>query len=95
MRAIGYKSRMIQTQFLIESVFVTVLGSLLGVGLGAWISFLLVQDFRDSFEGVEYSIPWMTVGVILAIAVVASLATTFFPARQASKIYPSEALRYE
>ena len=57
MRAIGYKSRMIQVQFLIESVFVTVLGSALGVGLGAWISFLLVQDFRDSFEGIQYSIP--------------------------------------
>jgi putative ABC transport system permease protein len=95
MRAVGYKSRMIQTQFLIESVFITVLGSLLGLGLGAWLSWLLVDSFRETSGDVKYVVPWATVGVILLIALVASLATTFIPARQASKIYPSEALRYE
>ena len=95
MRAIGYKARMIQVQFLLESVIVTILGTALGIGLGALISWNIVNSIQESFDGISYSIPWMTVSIIVAIALVAALLTTFIPARQASKIYPSEALRYE
>lgn len=95
MRAIGYKSRMIQIQFLMESVFVTVLGTSIGLGLGALISWNIVNSIQDSFDGLSYSIPWLTVTVIVAIAVIAALVTTLIPARQASRIFPSEALRYE
>lgn len=95
MRAIGYKSQMIQIQFLIESVFVTVLGTALGLGLGALISWNIVNDIQESFDGLTYSIPWATVSVIVIIAIVAALLTTLVPARQASRIFPSEALRYE
>jgi len=35
------------------------------------------------------------IGLVAAIAYAASLLTTFLPARQASKVYPAEALRYE
>jgi putative ABC transport system permease protein len=95
MRAVGYRSGMIQAQFLIESVFVTILGCALGLGLGALISYNIIRDIGDSIEGLTFAIPWATVGTILAIAVIAALLTTFVPARQASRIYPSEALRYE
>jgi ABC-type lipoprotein release transport system permease subunit len=40
-------------------------------------------------------VPWSTLGVIVGLAYLASLLTTFLPARQASKVYPAEALRYE
>jgi len=95
MRAIGYKSRMIQIQFLLESVFVTVLGSALGIGLGALISWHIINNIRDTVDGISFDIPWVTVWTIVAIALAASLAATFIPARQAARIYPSEALRYE
>ncbi|MBT6680495.1 MAG: ABC transporter permease [Chloroflexi bacterium] len=95
MRAIGYKSRMIQIQFLMESVFVTVLGSALGVGLGALISWNIINDIGDSVDDISFVIPWPTVLTIVGIALVASLLATFIPARQAARIYPSEALRYE
>ena len=95
MRAIGYKSRMIQIQFLLESIFVTILGSALGVGLGALISWNIINDFGDSVDGISFDIPWLTVLTIVVIALVASLVATFIPARQAAQITPSEALRYE
>jgi putative ABC transport system permease protein len=95
MRAIGYKSRMIQTQFLLESIFVTVLGSGLGVGLGALISWNIINDIGDSVDGISFDIPWITVWTIVGIALVASLVATFIPARQAAQITPAEALRYE
>ncbi|MDP6821689.1 MAG: FtsX-like permease family protein [Dehalococcoidia bacterium] len=95
MRAIGYKSRMIQIQFLLESIFVTVLGSALGVGLGALISWNIINDIGDTVDDISFDIPWLTVMTIVGIALVASLVATFIPARQAARIYPSEALRYE
>ncbi|MDA1257588.1 MAG: FtsX-like permease family protein [Chloroflexi bacterium] len=95
MRAIGYKSRMIQIQFLLESMFVTILGTALGLGLGALISWNIINDIGDSVDGITFAIPWLTVSVIVVIALVASLLTTYVPARQAAQIYPSEALRYE
>ncbi len=40
-------------------------------------------------------IPWTIVLVILFVTVVAALLMTWVPARQASKLAPAEALRYE
>ncbi|MCX8250236.1 MAG: FtsX-like permease family protein [Dehalococcoidia bacterium] len=95
MRAIGYKSRMIQIQFLLESIFVTVLGSALGLGLGALISWNIINEISNSRTEITFDIPWLTVMTIVGIVVAASLLATFIPARQAAHIHPSEALRYE
>ena len=95
MRAIGYKSRMIQVQFLLESIFVTVLGSALGIGLGALISWNIINEISNSRTEITFDIPWLTVMTIVGIVVAASLLATFIPARQAAHIHPSQALRYE
>ena len=95
MRAIGYKRRMIQIQFLLESIFVTVLGSALGLGLGALISWNIINEISNSRTEITFDIPWLTVMTIVGIVVAASLLATFIPARQAAHIHPSEALRYE
>ena len=97
LRAIGYRRGMIQLSFLLESSFVALLGIAIGVVLGAIISYNIVNDVREreNIETLRFSIPWLQIGVIVAIAYVFSLATTFIPARQASRIYPAEALRYE
>ena len=39
--------------------------------------------------------PWQQLLVVIVVAYVASLVTTYLPARQASRVYPAEALRYE
>ena len=94
MRALGYKGWMIQIQFLMESGVVAILGSAIGIGLGALIGWNIFQSISAEADGLTYSIPWLNVSIIVLIAVVFSLVTTFIPARQASKIKPSEALRY-
>jgi ABC-type antimicrobial peptide transport system permease subunit len=43
----------------------------------------------------DYSVPWLALGVIFAIVLIAALVTAYLPARQASRVYPAEALRYE
>jgi len=95
LRAIGYRRRMVQFSFLTESSFVVLMGIAIGVGLGTIISWNIVQDIQEDVETIRFAIPWLQIGIIIAIAYVFSLATTFMPARQASRIYPAEALRYE
>ena len=95
LRAIGYRRRMVQLSFLTESSFVVLMGTAIGVGLGTIISWNIVKDLQEEVETVRFAIPWLQIIIIVAIAYVFSLATTFMPARQASRIYPAEALRYE
>ena len=97
MRAIGYKRGMIALSFLLESSFVSVLGSIIGLGLGLLLSYNAVNSIRAEagIEGIAFSVPWLQLGLILALTYGFSLLTTFIPARQASRIYPAEALRYE
>ena len=97
LRAIGYRRRMVQLSFLLESSFVALLGIGIGVALGTTLSYLIVKDIREhqGLETLRFSIPWLQVVAIIVAAYLFSLATTLLPARQASRIYPAEALRYE
>ena len=95
LRAIGYRRNMVQLSFLLESSFVVLLGVAIGVGLGTAISYLIVREIREDVETIRFAIPWLQIVIIVGVAYLFSLATTFLPARQASNIYPAEALRYE
>ena len=95
MRAIGYKSSHVQLQFLMESAIVAVIGSALGIGLGTLIAWNIFKSINEESGGLTFSVPIVNVIVIILIAVVFSLLNTILPARQASKITPSESLRYE
>ena len=95
LRAIGYRRNMVQLSFLIESSFVVLLGVAIGVALGTAISYLIVREIREDIETIRFTIPWIQILAIVAVTYLFSLATTLLPARQASDIYPAEALRYE
>ena len=97
LRAVGYRRGMIQLSFLIESSFVAVLGIIIGTVLGLVLSYNAVIDIRDEegLDTIQYAIPWIQMIVILGVTYFFSLLATYIPARQASKVYPAEALRYE
>ena len=95
LRAIGYRQGMIQLSFLIESSFVALLGVAIGVALAAILSYNLVESIREQLEGIRFSMPWVKISIIIAIAYIFSMVTTYLPARQAGRIHPAEALRYE
>ena len=95
LRAIGYRRRMIQLSFLLESSFIALLGVAIGVILGTIISINLVDDLGDELEGLRFTIPWIQIIIIIAVTYIFSMITTYLPAHQASRIYPAEALRYE
>ena len=95
LRAIGYKKSMVQLSFLMESSFVTVLGVSSGTLLGLWLAWFLVTSDDFPGEGNAFYIPWLEMIVINTLTLVASLAMTLIPSRQAASVPTAEALRYE
>ncbi len=97
LRAIGYRRGMIQLSFLLESSFVSLLGILIGTTLGIVLGWQAFNDIKEEVgvETLRFVIPWVQIGVILAVTYAFSLLATYLPAWQAAKTYPAEALRYE
>src|SRR5918996_551887 len=95
MRALGFQRGQVRLVFLIESSFIALLGIAVGVALGLGFSGTLIDNIREGFPGMEYRVPWSALVVVVIFGYAASLLTTYLPARQASKVYPAEALRYE
>jgi putative ABC transport system permease protein len=95
LRAIGYQKGMVATSFMLESSFIALLGILIGVALGILLSYNMVQFFQEDTAEIQFSVPWLQLAGIVAVAYVVSLFTTVLPARSAAQIYPAEALRYE
>ena len=97
LRAIGYRRRMIQISFLLEFSFVALLGTAIGIVLGLILSYNAISDIRseEADDNLRWIVPWVQIIVIVVLTYVFSMIATFLPARQASRIYPAEALRYE
>lgn len=88
--SIGAKGRDILSQFLIESVLISVTGGLLGVIFGVFAA--LAVNFIAHYP--IYIQPW---SIILAFGVCTVTGVFFgwYPAKKASNLDPIEALRYE
>lgn len=97
MRAIGFERGMVQLSFLVESSMVALAGIALGTVLGLIIAFNVIQDSKSdgSWETLQFTVPWFNFLIIYGLVYGAALLTSYFPARQASRVYPAEALRYE
>jgi putative ABC transport system permease protein len=95
LRAIGFQRRMVRTAFLLESSFVAIVGTLLGVVLGLVLAKDIVDSLAKNDSSITLSVPWLQILLIVVIAYVASLITTYVPAWQASRVAPADALRYE
>ena len=90
-RAIGFRRGHVMQIILLEAMVVGLVGGILGFLGGntiAWATLPLVIK-SASFTGFNYSLG----GVSLLLSVALSLIASLYPAQQASKLDPSEALR--
>jgi len=88
--AVGARTRDILGQFLVEAVTLSLIGGLIGVGLGMGTSLAIAE-----FAGWRIVIAPEAVGLAVAFAFVIGVFFGFYPARKAARLNPVEALRFE
>lgn len=90
LKSIGAKNNQILIQFLLEAVVLTVVGGLIGVAIGTGVSFVIAKAIDIPFIARASS-------VVIAVSVSSLVGVVFgyYPARNAAKLNPIDALRYE
>ena len=89
-KAIGAKERDILRQFLLESLLMSALGGLIGVGFGVGAAKIIA-----SATAFTTSVEMSSVLMSLSFAGAVGVFFGYYPARRAAKLDPIEALRYE
>jgi putative ABC transport system permease protein len=89
-KALGARRREILWQFLVEAVFLTSAGGLLGIVLGSGIGIAV-----HAFSGFPVSLPWWSFAIGIGFSASVGIFFGLFPAFKASRLDPIEALRYE
>jgi putative ABC transport system permease protein len=89
-KALGARRAEILFQFLMEAAFLTSVGGILGVLLGAGIGWLI-----HLVSGFPISLPWWSFAIGLGFSASVGIFFGMYPAIKASRLDPIEALRYE
>ena len=89
-RAIGARQGDIVRQFLTEAVMISFLGGLMGIGFGVGLSRIIALQ-----AGYATVVTGMSIGVAFGVSVLIGLLFGIYPAVQAAKLDPIEAIRYE
>jgi putative ABC transport system permease protein len=88
--SLGARRKDILRQFLIEAILLSMLGGLIGIGLG-----VLAVQLIAKFAGWPVLVSIDTVGMAFGFAAAVGVFFGLYPAGKASKLSPIEALRYE
>jgi putative ABC transport system permease protein len=89
--AVGASRREVLLQFLVESVLISLVGGAIGIVLGL----ALPLTVRVLFSSVRVPISPFSILVAFAVSFTVGVAFGLLPARRASQLNPTEALRYE
>ena len=89
-KALGARRREILWQFLIEAIFLTSTGGLLGILFGSSIGMIV-----HWLSGFPVSLPWWSFALGIGFSASVGIFFGLFPAIKASRLDPIEALRYE
>ncbi len=89
-KAVGARRTDIMTQFLIESVVMAFIGGITGIVLGAGVASLL-----SIFAGWTTKVSPVSIVLATGFSIAVGMGFGLWPARQAAKLDPIEALRYE
>ncbi len=89
-KSLGARHRDILNQFLVESSFLAASGGVVGVAL-AWIAAIVVRNTTP----VPMALPWTSIFIGVGLSATVGLFFGIYPARQAARLDPIEALRVE
>jgi putative ABC transport system permease protein len=88
--AIGARGSDVLTQFLVESIVMSVLGGIIGLAAGLGGAALL-----GKFTGWAVSTPLSAVAIAVGFSAAVGVFFGYYPARKAASMNPIQALRYE
>ena len=88
--AVGAKSKDVLLQFMIESIFISILGGIIGIVLG-----ILISNLVSKFGGWPVTITLSSILLSSVFSAVIGIFFGWYPARKAANLNPIDALRYE
>src|SRR5258706_5863593 len=89
-KALGATKKAVISQFLIESVILTIAGGLIGMILGTSLSYLI-----SKLIGLPFVINFQSIALAIGVSGGIGIVFGWYPARKAANLQPIEALRYE
>ena len=93
-KAIGAKPKSIVALIIQESIVITVISGLIGVGIGV-LTLSLIGDSLEKYFIMNPSVGWGSILMAFVSLVISGLIAGFIPAYRAARIKPIEALRTE
>lgn len=94
LRAVGMRRGQVVGMITAESVVISVFGALLGVGVGLGLGAAIVRALGE--QGItELTLPWTTLGLFLALAVLIGLLAAVAPAVRAARVDVLRAIAYQ
>lgn len=95
LRAMGLTRKQMMRMLSIEALLVGVTAAVLGTILGVTFGWLGLASLPLDVDELKYVVPWLHIGAVLAIAVIAALLASILPGRRAARVSPVEALVHE
>jgi putative ABC transport system permease protein len=95
-KAVGATENNIRHQFMLEAIILTTIGGLFGILIGSVLSIIITIVFSKT-TGVDWSFNFPFAAAILGFLIASAIGLIFgtYPAGQAAKKDPIDALRYE
>lgn len=94
-KSVGARNNDILFQFIFEAVILTLVGGFFGVVLGYILSEVATYGVAKQGFIVEFEVTWWAVLIGVGFSAVIGILFGYHPARKASRMTPSEALRKE
>lgn len=98
MKATGATQSGVLRLFLTEAIFICAMGAVFGIAFGIGLAELF-NRFTAAILNLDVNVPlvfvWVWYGIAVATGVIVGLVSGLYPAWQAARVNPIEALRYE
>lgn len=87
-KALGATPNRIQIQFIIESIFLSLIGGVIGLIVGGLIAYITA-----TLIGIKFSVSTSTILLAIGFSATVGIVFGYMPARKASRLNPIDALR--